>query len=244
MSKYTQSILQKLDSRLQIIEREEKFQDKPWVYIDSAGESITYIFRKDGRLHITKNSEVADGKWEFLMPVHSLLLSTQTHQRLYNPCYLFNDAILVMYPHDSRAAFLLINRLKIPDLNVLLYLDNLEIQQLNDIPKYFSPSNSGDEKITEEFVLKNGKKVLLKTDRIRSHFGAYTTGKVQYKDTGKVLPDGKYALRDGIKWIRVRKGVVVKTWDEPESATPLLAWTIIAAIAIVWVLLTVLGYTF
>lgn len=230
MSRHHVTIFQFLKPLLHRVEHEGMFLEIPWDYIDSDGVHLTYLFRKDGRLHITRNGEVSDGKWEFLAPLNSLLLSAGETQRLFSPCQVYADAVLVLQQHGVNKSWILLNPLRVPGLDIVDF-----IQKRQPSLQYADKKTiEGPTKNVEWVKLKNGQYVELESDRIRLHFNSLVGAKAVYKTTGKPLSDGRHLLYDGRTYFKTYQGIIVKsgaTRYKPQIL-PLVLYTLLAALCL------------
>lgn len=114
--------LQKFSKELDVI---EVFVDKPWIYIDISGNHHEYVFMRDGRLLMSLNGIVNEGKWE-LLPTKRLLINRIVDQVMLNKMFINKDILMLQKNGTDNEPFVLINQDEIKDLNYLNYLKNLE----------------------------------------------------------------------------------------------------------------------
>lgn len=228
MSRHPVSIFHQLKPLLQRVDHEGLFLEIPWDYIDSDGVHLTYLFRKDGRLHITRNGEVSDGRWEFLAPLNSLLLSAGDKQRLFQPCLVYADAVLVLQQHGMNKSWILLNPLRVPGLDILDFIRKRQ----SSYPNQRSSASTEVPQNAEYIRLKNGKFVELKSERIRLHFNSFVGATAVYKSSGRSLPDGKFNLADNSTYIQVRQGVVIRAGkvNYPSKILPLVLVSLLVAL--------------
>jgi hypothetical protein len=108
--------------------------DKPWVVCEEDGAYQKLIFRRDGRVHLSNDGNVTDGKWEYLPEAQSLLIDYNNgSKKLYRHSFL-DEAVLALKIDGRQSAtssgyFLLANEQLIPDLNPKGYLEGKYINR-------------------------------------------------------------------------------------------------------------------
>jgi len=99
-----------------------KLYNQPWVLLDGRNDFIKIIFQERGKLIVSKNGVVTDGKWELVSVANSILLDINDERRLYNHEFI-NDALIILQLDGfSMDYFILVNQNVIPDLDVENYL--------------------------------------------------------------------------------------------------------------------------
>lgn len=125
MHLFLKNIIPRIQQYSKDLERVEIFVDKPWIYIDEQSNHHEYIFMRDHRLIMSLNGNVKIGKWEML-PNKKLLVNRLKDEILYENAFI-DDALFILQKSGSQEnSFVLININKIPDLDALKYLSDIE----------------------------------------------------------------------------------------------------------------------
>ncbi|WP_157576689.1 hypothetical protein [Asinibacterium sp. OR53] len=131
MNNYLTNIIPRLKQYSASLNKKEVFIEKPWIFIDEQGNNHEYIFMRDGRLVMALNGNVTEGKWE-LLPNSKLLINRMVDQIMLQNMFI-DDALMALQKSGSNdEPFVLINEKKIPDLNALKYLQQVDEKKLND----------------------------------------------------------------------------------------------------------------
>lgn len=132
MIEYLKNILPRISHFSKLLDKEEVFINKPWVYLDEESNNHGYLFHRDKRLIMSFNGKVTIGSWE-LLPHGKLLIDRCTDKILLENMFI-DDALMVLKKSGSQdESFVLINESVIPDLDALKYLRNKEtIQEIRD----------------------------------------------------------------------------------------------------------------
>jgi len=124
MKEYLKNILPKIKKFSQDLDTIEVLVDKSWVFIDSDNNIHAYTFLRDNRLIISINGNAQEGKWE-LLPTRKLYISKIPCPKEFQKGFI-DDALCILKKSDSDDdPFILINKEKIPDLNVEKYLNSI-----------------------------------------------------------------------------------------------------------------------
>lgn len=124
MVDYLKSILPRLQLYSKQLNEEANFVDVPWAFRDGDGAVVTYLFRRNNELLVTKQGEVVTGRWEFIASLRSLLVEYDGRKRLYNQGYLDPEkAVLILRKDSTEELFVLGNKEVIADLDVAGYLE-------------------------------------------------------------------------------------------------------------------------
>ncbi|MBW0161797.1 MAG: hypothetical protein HYI21_00350 [Sediminibacterium sp. Gen4] len=178
MQHFLKNIIPRIQRYSSDLERIEFFVDKAWIFIDNDGNQHEYIFMRDRRLIMSLNGNVKTGKWEIL-PNKKLLINRVTDEVLYQNAFI-DDALLILQKSGNQEdSFVLININKIPDLNALKYLEDLEEKKLIAS----EPTERGVIKISA-----SGKIIgndIYKGAKVKSHDGKIISGVFQVEPLAK-----------------------------------------------------------
>jgi len=98
------------------------FADVPWAFIDEDGDKVTYIFRRNNELLVSKKGDVTTGHWEYLPVMQSLLIEHAGRKRMYNQGFVDN-VVMALRKDGTEELFLLANQQVLGDLNAVGYLE-------------------------------------------------------------------------------------------------------------------------
>lgn len=98
------------------------FADIPWGFIDDDGDKVTYIFRRNNELLVSKLGDVTTGHWEYLPVMQSLLIEHASRKRMYNQGFV-DSAVMALQKDGTEEIFLLANQQVLADLNAVGYLE-------------------------------------------------------------------------------------------------------------------------
>ena len=153
MKYYLTEIIPRLKKYSASLDQSALLVDKPWVVSSSEEAFEKLIFRSDGRVHLSRDGEVTDGKWEYLPEAQSLLIDYGNRKRLYRHQYL-DEAVLAL-KIDSKISsdddfYLLVDEKKVPDCNAKAYLENKLINKVEgatarSIPHQLPQANNNHE---------------------------------------------------------------------------------------------------
>lgn len=194
MQHFLKNIIPRIQRYSSDLERIEFFVDKAWIFIDDNGNQHEYIFMRDRRLIMSLNGNVKTGKWEIL-PNKKLLINRVSDEVLYQNAFI-DDALLILQKSGNQEdSFVLININKIPDLNALKYLEDLE--EKKQIAS--EPIENGVVKI-----LANGRVIgndIYKGVKVKSHDGKIISGIFQVEPVAKN------------KFIEVQNGIIIRVYS-------------------------------
>jgi hypothetical protein len=137
MHEYLNNLLPRLRTLSKTLNQVEIFADKEWVFVDAnSNNPHLYTFLRDKRLIVSVNGENKIGKWEIL-PTGKLLIEFSKEPPMLLENAFVNNAVLVLKKNGKNdQPFILFDKIKIPDGNIVKYLLNLEktIIQIPDYP--------------------------------------------------------------------------------------------------------------
>lgn len=125
MHQYLRNLITRLRNHSKNLDRIEVFAEKPWIYIDSQNNHHEYLFMYDNRLIMSLNGIVTQGSWE-LLPNGKLLINRVVDQIMLQNQFIDDALMLLQKSGTNEMPFTLINQSKIPDLDAIKYLENLE----------------------------------------------------------------------------------------------------------------------
>lgn len=198
MKSYLSNILPRIQQFSKKLENTSLFVDIPWIFIDEEGNKLTYIFRQNNELLISKAGEVTSGKWEYLPFADSLLIDIEGQKRLYKHGFL-DEGLMIMRKDETENLFITINSKKIPDLDVERYINTVQSNLIStkSAPVVKKPEDNVYLPIVK--TLNNGKPVVFiipdypSEPKSKNCLNRY----VKYHGTEVLLPNGKYKLADG-----------------------------------------------
>ena len=212
MKYYLKDILNRLQKYSASLDQSSFLIDKPWVVSSDDSAYQKLIFRKDGRVHLSKDGNLTDGKWEYLPEAQALIIDYGDNKKLYRHQFL-DEAVLALKidgrKDDDSDFFLLANETLVPDANAKEYLHNKYLSGQSD------KSHNLDEgtKVERRF-LQDGTKI-----EIRIPAGSYR--EIPYYNN-EILKDGEYILQGGGKKLIVESGYIVEELtknDYPDNIT-------------------------
>lgn len=219
MIDYLKNILPRIQQYSKQLNNEANFVDIPWVFLDGDGHKVTYIFRRNNELLVSKKGEVASGRWEYLPMIQSLLVEYEGKKRMYNQGFL-DQAVMILRKDGTEELFPLGNVNLLPDLNIPGYL-------MKKGEERGTKKNEEKQYSLEEVEIKDkGTQLILK-----SRFGddpRYLGREMFFRATNTPFPDGTAELTNGYK-IKVKEGKVVGV-DQTEASNAdvgILLFTII-----------------
>lgn len=134
MLNYLKSILPRIQQHSKKLDDVATFVEIPWGFKDEDGHKVTYIFRRNNELLVSKQGEAVTGKWEYLPVMQSLLIEHEGRKRMYNQGFI-NDTIMLLRKDGTDEIFPLGNVQLLPTLNIEGYID------INLIPMLEGPRN-------------------------------------------------------------------------------------------------------
>ncbi len=201
MTHYFENILPKVLSYSQKLDKLALLLNEPWVVVGDHNVQSKLIFRTAGSVLISENGIVTFGKWELLNRANSILIEYTHSIRLYNQAF-FDEAILALRLDGTQDFFILVNQNKIPDLNIVKYIND----KYTDKIKPNVSTNNHIESTTFTYITDKGAiNVCFKdTWRRAPYIGDVVTM------NNRPAPDGKYRI-DFADYIHVKNGRIYKT---------------------------------
>ena len=227
MIAYLQSLLPRLAQYSKKLDDTAAFVDIPWAFIDETNVKITYIFRRQGDILVSRQGEVSRGTWEYLPQIQSLLIQAQGKERIYNQGLLLDSAVMVLRKDGTDEIFALANPDKIPNMDVVAYLESFEAKRLHP------DSPQAVEVKPRTFTTDRGLSIKLIPPNDISGY-AYKYYSVVMTDTNMPVSDGKYQINDNGKVVlEVKNGKVIGYTDETDSIITTISFIFIGFIVLV-----------
>jgi hypothetical protein len=210
---------------------EANFVEIPWAYLDEDGVKVTYLFRRNNELLVTKKGEVATGRWEYLPSMQSLLIEYVGKRRMYNQGFL-DKAVLLLRKEGTEDFLALANMDLLPNLDIVEYLKTTSRPE-NTIPfDSKGISNKKNERLSYPITLSNGKIIhVWKTGRNPGKI-LVEGAKVTYENTNTPLPSGSYRIDGGDK-ISVKDGIIIRFQESSVGSFIILFFIFIILIAFI-----------
>ncbi len=204
MTHYLESILPKILSYSQKLDKLALLLNELWVVTGDDSKRMKLIFKADGEVVISENGDVQFGKWELLNRASSILIKYEKSAKLYNHAF-FDEGILALKLDGSTDFFILANQNRIPDLNVAGYLN----------AKYESPAKAG--LATNTNTIQKTRPYDCTTDKgqITIHIcvplwqGNFLNEGDPVTVDNQPAPDGKYKIST-LDYIHVKNGYIQK----------------------------------
>jgi hypothetical protein len=220
MATYLQSLVQRLKHHSKSLSDTAGFIEIPWAFIDDTGTKVTYIFRRQGDILVSRQGNVTRGNWEYLPQIQSILIQAQGKEHIYNQALLLDSSIMVLRKDGTEELFALANPDKIADLDILGYLESFEQKAIK------SPGKKGSSKV---FETKDGRKIRLINEV--SDSGSFALGNTALDENSElVLSDGLYELKDPDYIIEVKGGKILHVRENFESFVYILLIVIVLLI--------------
>ncbi|KGE88589.1 MAG: hypothetical protein ACE362_08365 [Phaeodactylibacter xiamenensis] len=216
MQSYLQSILPRLQRYSKQLNDEANFVEIPWAYMDDDEAKVTYLFRRNNELLVTKQGEVATGRWEYLPSMQSLLIDYEGKRRMYNQGFL-DKTVLLLRKEGTEQLLPLANVNLLPDLNIGRYLEQ-RISEKEEGSTYSDSKYSDANKARRsyrELITKTGSKLIIWENN--QFPGDYTIPglKVTAEDHQTPIPDGEYPTTNGDIIVVLSGKIKEVTSDEP-----------------------------
>ena len=195
MKYYLKDIFPRLSKYSATLDQTAFLVDKPWVVNSSDDQPFQkLIFRRDGRVHLSSDGNLMDGKWEYLPEAQALIIDYGTNKKLYRHEFL-DEAVLALKidgrkTDSDKDFFVLGNEKFISDGDSIRYLKNKYYSKYSAIPGRIEKGNKPY------------------TEPIKTEYGS-PGHKLPPKKPA--LEDGFHTLEGGTKKILVRNGKQVKT---------------------------------
>lgn len=205
MIDYVASLLPRIQQYSKGLNDTAIFADIPWGFIDDDGDKVTYIFRRNNELLVSKKGDVTTGRWEYLPVMQSLLIEHGNHKRMYNQGFVDN-VVMALRKDGTEELFLLANQQAIPDMDAVEYLEQ-KVQRITTIGN-ISVTPEPSIKRTE-VMLKNSRRVIL----IEANGYIYQADNVVFdKGSGNLLENGTFETNDGYL-IEIENGKIKNAHD-------------------------------
>jgi len=209
MATYLQSLVQRLKQHSKSLADTAGFIEIPWAFIDDTGTRVTYIFRRQGDILVSRQGDVTRGNWEYLPQIQSLLIQAQGKAHIYNQALLLDSSIMVLRKDDTEELFALANPAKIADLDILGYLESFEQKAV---------SSAGKNILLRIYETKDGKKIRLISKTDSGLFSVAALGSTVLDEKSQlVLSDGRYKIKDPEYFIDVKGGKIVNVAEDKEA---------------------------
>jgi hypothetical protein len=217
MPTYLQSLVQRLKQHSKSLSDTAGFMEIPWAFIDEGGVKVTYIFRRQGDILVSRQGEVTRGTWEYLPQIQSLLIQAQGKERIYNQALLLESAIMVLRKDGTDELFALANPEKIPDLDITSYLESFEQNTLRSGENLApNPTYLPNDRVYETT---DGKKIRLVSSNKKSPFfseNALGSDAIDFYSK-LTIGDGRYKLKDNGFILEVKNGKVMYVHEDAKD---------------------------
>ncbi|MCH8535817.1 MAG: hypothetical protein LAT51_12160 [Flavobacteriaceae bacterium] len=194
MKFYLKDLLPRLKKYSAELDHASFLVDKPWVVSgEEHGPFQKLIFRRDGRVHLSNDGNLTDGKWEYLPEAKALIIDYGETKKLFRHEFL-DEAVLALKVDGRKTDndddyLLLSDENRVPDADAKFYLKN----------KYLKENNLKAEKLTD------GNEIYLEVANPHINFSDY-----KISDKNGLLPDGIYYVNDGNSRYKVKGGIARK----------------------------------
>lgn len=159
MKFYLSDIIPRLKKFSASLDQSALLADKPWVVSNdpSSTNSEKLIFKRDGRLYLSKNGHITDGRWDYLPEANALIIDYGNKKILYRHQFL-DEAVFVLKidsneANSSNNYFLLANENVVASNDIESYLNKryLNTSQGTKIPNTLTPTiNEKEQNKTKE----------------------------------------------------------------------------------------------
>jgi hypothetical protein len=203
MLDHLKSILPRVQQYSKHLDDTASFADIPWTFFDTEGEKVTYIFRRNQDLLVSKKGDVLTGKWEYLPIMQSLLIEYDGKKSLYNQGFL-DKAVMILRKDSTDELFPMINPAKVHNSDLVGYLESVYNSAKPVIDTNASIPEA--EKVKSvKMTLKNGEIVVISSEKgvTTSFIGC----EIRKEITGEILPDGWYENRKAYAY-KVKSGMI------------------------------------
>lgn len=124
MNDYIKNILPRIQKYGKQLNQQEVFVDKSWILIDEHENNHEYIFMRDGRLIMSVDGKVKEGKWE-LLPNGKLLVN-RIHDTILLENAFIDKAIMILKISGEHNPFMVINPEILKSKDIQTYLEEKE----------------------------------------------------------------------------------------------------------------------
>lgn len=229
MLDYVASLLPRIQQYSKGLNDTAIFADIPWGFIDDDGDKVTYIFRRNNELLVSKKGDVTTGHWEYLPVMQSLLIEHGNRKRMYNQGFVDN-VVMALRKDGTEEIFLLANQQAIPDMEAVKYLE----QKDKSINKASSPSLSNKQ---IELEIDNPHRIVL-VFTSNEHETIEVGNEVVENETKTPVADGVYSTYSGNK-ITIQNGRIKEIIPyDPRTDSAVIIFLILAFLVLVFALLT------
>lgn len=133
MKIYLSEILPLLKKFSKTLDQTSILVDKPWVVKSRNNEYQKLIFKRDGKLLLSKNGNLTEGSWEYIAGANSLIIDYGTFKILYRHSYV-DEAVMALkkdgdFSDSDSEVFLLANENLIPNVDATGYLKSKYYEQ-------------------------------------------------------------------------------------------------------------------
>lgn len=167
MIDFLKNIIPRIKTFSEELDSLTKLYDQPWVLMNDLEKKdfVKIIFNQDNKLLISKNGNVSTGSWQIFTTAKSLLLNIENNQTLYNQVFI-DPGILILKPDGfSNDLFILANQNKIPDFDIIKYLEEKYLKKDNSINHKAEPRKGSLKIKTEKVLLQNGEELTISSDK-------------------------------------------------------------------------------
>lgn len=208
MKYYLKDLLPRLKKYSAELDHAAFLVDKPWVVSGEQNEPFQkLIFRRDGRVHLSSNGDLIDGRWEYLPEAKALIIDYGDRKKLYRHEFL-DEAVLALKidgrkTGDDSDYFLLCNEQIVPDANAKMYLRKKLIKENN----------------LSLLLLDSGREIFLKPKEDSSNNEDFLVS-----DAAGDIEDGIYYFDNGNKRYRVINGITGLPETKKEYPNDITIW--------------------
>ena len=131
MKLFIDNLIPRLKEYSSTLDKKEIFVDIPWIVIDENLNRQKYIFKRNGELIISFNSQVKIGKWEYISGAKSLLIDRIQDKILLGQNFIDPAVMILRLDGIENINFILANEILIPNLDVTDYLRRIYYEKNN-----------------------------------------------------------------------------------------------------------------
>ena len=214
MINYLKSILPRIQQHSKMLDDTATFADIPWAFMDDDGHKVTYIFRRNNELLVSKQGEVVSGKWEYLSVMQSLLIEHEGRTRMYNQGFL-NEAIMLLKKDGTDEIFPLGNLQKLPALDIERYIEGYLVPTIDKGQVgNAAPLNDGFKKLSDGRQI-----IILKKSGATTFYDKGNEVRLFENGQAGISPsDGIYRLTEGNE-IEIASGKIQMVYKWVEHKT-------------------------
>lgn len=202
------------------------FADVPWAFIDEDGDKVTYIFRRNNELLVSKKGDVTTGHWEYLPVMQSLLIEHAGRKRMYNQGFVDN-VVMALRKDGTEELFLLANQQALPDLSAVGYLERKA-----NTPQPLTVSGTKSSAVKVE--LKNPTRLI--TIETPEYANMYTENNRVFDSlTNLPLEDGTYTTISGFK-IEIENSRIKRAYADDANSLVGVVLLVLSIVVIVMII--------